>query len=132
MANDLNRCQFIGRLGKDPEIKYTPNGTAVASISLACGWKTKEKEGVEWIKCVAWGRLAEVCGEYLNKGSLVYIEGRLQTRDWEDKDGIKRYITEIIASSMQMLGNRKKGDTATEPERQAKQAPQIPDEDVPF
>ena len=106
MANDLNKFMCIGRLGRDPELKYSSGGTAVVSISLACGWKTQEKEGVEWVKVVAWKRLAEIIGEYLRKGSQVYIEGRMQTREWEDRDGNKRYTTEIVASSMQMLGNQ--------------------------
>ena len=106
MANDLNKFMCIGRLGRDPELKYSSGGTAVVSISLACGWKTKDKEGVEWVKVVAWKRLAEIIGEYLRKGSQVYIEGRMQTREWEDRDGNKRYTTEIVASSMQMLGNQ--------------------------
>ena len=105
MANDLNKCMCIGRLGRDPELKHSSGGTAVVSISLACGWKTKEKEGVEWVRVVAWGQLAEIIGKYLRKGSQVYIEGRMQTREWEDRDGNKHYTTEIVASSMQMLGN---------------------------
>lgn len=107
MANDLNRCEFIGRLGKDPEMKYGGDGSGVASLSLACGWKTKEKEGTEWIRVVVFGKLAEICGEYLSKGKQVYISGRMRTREYE-KDGSKRYVTEVVADQMQMLGG--KGD----------------------
>ena len=131
MGNDLNKCQFIGRLGKDPDLKHTPNGTAVASMSLACGWKTKEKEGVEWIRVSAWERLAEICGEYLRKGSQVYIEGRLQTRDWE-KDGVKRYTTEIVINNMQMLDFSGSRPDRDEPRHSDNKAADMPDEDIPF
>ena len=109
MGNDLNLCQFIGRLGKEPEIRYTQGGDAVANFSIAVGesWKNKagEKvEKVEWVRCVAWRRLAEVIGEYLTKGSQVYISGKFQTRSWEDSDGEKKYMTEIQVIQMQMLG----------------------------
>jgi len=126
MSNDLNRCQFIGRLGRDVETRYIPDGTAIANFSLAVGWKTKEKEGTEWVRVQAWGRLGEICGKYLHKGSLVYIEGRMQTRSWEDKDGNKRYTTEVLASKMQMLDTRRNDETVNEPE------PVIPDDDIPF
>lgn len=107
MSNDLNRCEFIGRLGKDPEVRYSPDGAAVCNFSLAVGWKTKEKEGVEWIRIVAFGKLAEICGEYLNKGKQVYVSGRMATRKWTDKDtGQDRYSTEIVADQMQMLGGK--------------------------
>lgn len=108
MANDLNQCQFIGRLGKDPEIKYMPNGDPVANMSIACGWKGKDKEGTEWIRVVAFGKLAEIMGEYLRKGSQVYISGSMRTRSWE-KDGQKHYSTEIVADKMQMLGGKSDG-----------------------
>lgn len=103
----VNKVILIGRLGKDPEIRYTPSGTAVANLSLATSFKPKDgEEKTEWHRCVAFGRTAEVCGEYLHKGSQVYIEGRLQTRDWEDKEGNKRYTTEVLVERMQMLGSR--------------------------
>ncbi|MNU91085.1 Single-stranded DNA-binding protein [compost metagenome] len=105
MSNDLNQCQFIGRLGKDPEVRYAPDGAAVANFSLACGWKTSNKEGTEWVRVTAFGKLAEICGEYLKKGKQVFIQGRMQTREYE-KDGSKRYVTEIIADQMQMLGSK--------------------------
>jgi len=107
MSNDLNRCEFIGRLGKDPDVRYSPDGAAVCNFSLAVGWKTKEKEGVEWVRVVAFGKLGEICGEYLTKGKQVYVSGRMTTRKWTDKDsGQDRYSTEIVADQMQMLGAR--------------------------
>lgn len=114
----INKVIIVGRLGQDPEVRYTPDGTAVANFSVATSteWKDKstgeKKEKTEWHRCVAWRRLGEICGEYLSKGRQVYIEGRIETRDWEDKDGVKRYTTEIIASQMQMLGD--KGDSSGE------------------
>lgn len=105
MSNDLNQCQFIGRLGKDVEIRYAPDGAEIASFSLACGWKTSNKEGVEWVRVTAFGKLASICGTYLKKGKQVFIQGRMQTREYE-KDGSKRYVTEIIADQMQMLGSK--------------------------
>ena len=131
MANDLNKCMCIGRLGRDPELKHSSGGTAVVSISLACGWKTKDKEGVEWVRVVAWGQLAEIIGEYLRKGSQIYIEGRLQTRDWE-KDGVKRYTTEIVASSMQMLDFSGSRSDRDEPRHSDNKAADMPDDDIPF
>ena len=107
MANDLNQCNFIGRLGKDPEQRFMPNGDAVTSFSIASGWKTKDKEGADWVNITAFGKLAEICHEYLRKGSQVFISGRMKTDEYE-KDGIKRYSTKIIADRMQMLGS--KGD----------------------
>ena len=106
MANDLNQCQFIGRLGKDPEIKYMPNGDPVANMSIACGWKGKDKEGTEWVRIVAFGKLAEIMGKYLRKGSQVFIQGSLRTRKWQGQDGSDRYTTEIVADKMQMLDSR--------------------------
>lgn len=110
----VNKAILIGNLGRDPEVRYTPDGTAVANFSIATSeeWKDKntgeKREKTEWHRIVAFRRLGEICGEYLSKGRQVYIEGRIQTRDWEDKDGIKRYTTEIVADKMQMLGP--KGD----------------------
>ncbi len=105
----LNKVMLIGRLGSDPEIRYTPDGTAVANFSIATSeeWKDKnsgeKKERTEWHRIVAWRKLGELCGEYLSKGRQIYVEGRLQTRSWE-KDGVTRYTTEIIASDVQFLG----------------------------
>ena len=107
----VNKVIIVGNVGRDPEVRYTQSGRAVASFSVATSERFQDKEGqtqerTEWHRVVAWARLAEICGEYLRKGKQVYIEGRLQTRDWEDKDGHKRYTTEIIANVMQMLGRR--------------------------
>ncbi len=110
MANDLNRCEFIGRLGKDPETRFMPNGDAVCNFSIAVGWKSKEKEGTEWVRVNAFKQLAEICGKYLTKGSQVYISGRMSTRKWRDKDGSDRYSTEINADQMQMLGGKPDGE----------------------
>jgi single-strand DNA-binding protein len=104
----LNKVLLIGNLGKDPEVRYTASGTAVASFSLATSEKFKNKDGeweerTEWHNVILWERLAEIAGEYLAKGKTVYIEGRLQTRKWQDKDGKDRYTTEIVGEKMQML-----------------------------
>ncbi len=106
----LNRVMLIGRLGSDPELKYTPSGRANTTISVATNrhWKSQDgtpQEKTEWHRIVAWSKLAEVVGEYLKKGSNVYIEGRLQTRSWDDDSGNKRYITEIVMEDMEMLGS---------------------------
>lgn len=121
MSNDLNLCQFIGRLGKDPETRYMPNGDAVANFSIAVGssWKDKnsgeKKESTEWVRVTVFRKLAEIIAQYLKKGSQVYISGKLRTRTYE-KDGQTHYATEIIADSMQMLGSRNSGSTErTEP-----------------
>src|SRR5512143_3686563 len=105
----LNKVMLIGNLGKDPEVRYTSNGTAVASFSLATSERFKNKNGeweerTEWHNITLWGRLAEIAGEYLAKGRTVFIEGRLQTRKWQDRDGKDRYTTEIVGDKMQMLG----------------------------
>lgn len=108
----LNECKFIGRLGKDPELQYIPNGDAVVKFSMAVSEKWKDKSGqkherTEWIPVTAWRKLAEIIGEYCRKGDLIYISGKFQSRDYEDKEGIKRYTTEIVASQMLMLGSNK-------------------------
>lgn len=106
MANDLNQCNFIGRLGKDPETRYTGNGTAVCNFSLAVGWKSKNDEGTEWVNVVTFSKLAEICQQYLQKGSQVFICGSFRTRKWQDQSGNDRYSTEIVANQMQMLGSK--------------------------
>ncbi|MDP9352825.1 MAG: single-stranded DNA-binding protein [Chloroflexota bacterium] len=112
MARDLNKVMVIGRLGADPELRYTAQGTAVAQMRLAVNRRTRagaegeQREETDWLTIVAWERLAETCSQYLAKGSRVYFEGRLQTRSWEGQDGQKRYATEIIASDMIMLDSR--------------------------
>ncbi|SRR6056297_251735 len=109
--SSLNKAMVIGRLGADPEVRYTQSNTAVATLSVATTERYKDRNGeqqenTEWHRIVAWGRLAEICQEYLKKGSLAYFEGPIQTRQWEDKDGQKRYTTEIKALNMQMLDSR--------------------------
>ena len=113
----VNNCMFIGRLGRDPETRYTQSGKAVASFSLACSEKRGGEESTEWVNVVAWEKLAEIAGQYLTKGSLVFISGRMQTRKWQDKEGGTRYTTEIVAREMKMLDGRESGgrDVAPEP-----------------
>ena len=136
----VNKAILVGRLGKDPEIKYTPSGTAIANFTIATSENYKDKDGqkqerTEWHRIVAFGKLAEICGEYLAKGKQVYIEGRIQTRSWDDKDGNKKYMTEIVANIMQMLGKpdatTSSGQTAV-PEGSSAQEPSVVEEDVPF
>ena len=115
----VNKVIIVGRLGKDPDMRYTPSGTAVANFSVATNYATKDQDGnwndqTEWHNVSAFGRLAEIAGEYLKKGKLVYVEGRLQTRNWEDQNGVKHYRTDIVASDMQLLGSRSESETATE------------------
>ena len=105
----VNKVILVGNLGKDPELRYTPAGVAVATFSLATSERYKDRNGemqekTEWHNVVAWRQLAEICGKFLHKGKQVYIEGKIQTRSYDDKDGNKRYITEIVADQMQMLG----------------------------
>lgn len=111
MARGVNKVILIGNLGADPELRYTGSGTAVCNFRLATNESYKDNNGewvekTEWHNVVAWSRLAEICGEYLKKGRTVYIEGSLQTRSWEDRDGNTRYTTEVKARDMQMLGGR--------------------------
>lgn len=132
MANDLNSCQFIGRLGRDPEQKSLPSGGFVTNFSIAVGWKGKDKEGTEWVSIVAFDKLAERIGKYCQKGQQIYIEGSMRTRKWQDKEGADRYSTEVVANKMQMLGA--KGESSSAPSRPSS-APQagIPfDDDIPF
>ena len=131
----LNKVIIIGNLGKDPDIKYTQNGTAVANFSVATTFKPKDgDEKTEWHRIVAWDRLAEIIGEWVKKGSQIYIEGRLQTRSWE-KDGVTRYTTEIIAERMLMLGGKgeSSGMTVTKETGFEQVPPNQDDEsDIPF
>ena len=119
MAGSVNKVILVGNLGNDPEVRYMPNGDAVANLSVATtdSWKDKQtgekQERTEWHRVVMFKRLGEIAGEYLKKGSQVYIEGKLQTRKWQDKSGNDRYTTEIIASEMQMLGGRGGGGSAS-------------------
>src|SRR5690348_11065844 len=154
----VNKAILVGRLGRDPETRYTTGGQAVANFSLATDYSYKDRNGerqkkTEWHKIVAWRKLAEICQQYLKKGSLVYIEGRIETREWQDKEGQKRYSTEIIADEMRMLGGRGEGATAgagggnasrgaddieahavggEEPMGGGGGGPEISDEDIPF
>lgn len=124
MSKGVNKVIVLGNLGQDPETRYTQSGAAVTNFSLATSEKWKDKqtgqpqERTEWHRCVTFGRLAEVCGEYLRKGGKVYIEGSLRTRKWQDQSGVDHYTTEIIVSEMQML-NKPEGGTP------------YPDRDVP-
>ncbi len=112
MARGINKVILVGNLGADPEVRYTAGGSAVANLRVATAesWKDKQsgemQERTEWHRVVLFGRLGEIAGEYLKKGSQVYLEGRLQTRKWEDRDGNERFTTEIVANEMQMLGGR--------------------------
>ena len=128
MANDLNQCNFIGRLGADPETRSTPNGNTVVNFRIAVGWKSKDSEGAEWVPVVAWGKLAEICSQYLKKGSRVFVSGKFRTRSWE-QDGQKRYQTEIICNEMQMIDSK-------EGQQKPAQAPPAPaadfDDYLPF
>jgi single-strand DNA-binding protein len=111
----VNKVILIGNLGRDPEVRYTPNGSAVCNVSLATtrNWKSKDsgerQEETEWHRVVFFDRLAEIAGEYLKKGRPVYVEGRLKTRKWTDKDGVEKFTTEIFADQMQLLGGREEG-----------------------
>jgi len=119
MARGVNKVILVGTLGQDPDTRYTPSNAAVANLSIATNesWKDKQtgeqKEKTEWHRIVMFNRLAEIATEYLRKGSQVYIEGKIQTRKWEDKDGNDRYTTEIVANEMQMLGGRSGGNTGS-------------------
>ena len=134
----LSKTQLIGNLGDKPEIRYTPDGKPVATVSLATTetWKDKntgeKKEATEWHRLVFWGKLAEVVGEYLRKGSQIHVEGQNRTRKWTDKDGIERYTTEIIVSDMQMLGKKESNGAAPKPTNSGSDFPPIQDPDYPF
>jgi single-strand DNA-binding protein len=152
MAKSVNKVILIGNLGKDPELKYTPSGTAFAKFSLATNERYKDKAGewqdrTEWHNIVCWQRTAEIAGEYLKKGRSVYIEGRIQTRSWDDKQtGQKKYITEIVANDLVLLGGRGEGGEGGGGGRGRSAAPaaeeshppaeasgaEITDEDIPF
>jgi len=112
MAKDLNKVMLTGRLGKDVDLRVTPNGNSVATFSVASGRAIKQPDGsykdqTEWFRVVAWDKLGEICSSYLKKGSHVFIEGRLQTREWTDKEGQKRFSTEVIATDMMMLDSKR-------------------------
>ena len=144
MARGINKVILIGNLGQDPEFRSTGSGQPIASFSLATSesWKDKTSgeriERTEWHRIAVWGRLAEVCRDYLHKGSKVYVEGRLQTRKWQDKDGNDQYTTEIRADEMKMLGGKPEGQQqAAAPRQQAPQRQHAApagefDDDIPF
>jgi single-strand DNA-binding protein len=156
MSGSVNKVILVGRLGKDPEVKYTPSGAPVAKFSLATDESFKDRTGerqnrTEWHNIVAWNKLAEICGEYLTKGKLVYIEGSIRSRQWQDQAGNKRTAYDIIANNMQMLGSKADSERMTSgaaerpaPDRAAPTAPmssgeslpapepEITDEDIPF
>lgn len=140
MRGTVNKVILIGRLGADPELKYMPSGDPVANFNLATDESYRDKDGntkekTEWHRIVAFRRLAEICGEYLKKGKLVYIEGKIQSRSWEDKNGVKRYTTEVVANAMQMLGKKGEIDESTtdQPTQDTNsQKLESEDEDLPF
>jgi len=150
MARGVNKVILIGNLGNDPEVRYTPNGNAVANVTLATSttWRDKQtgesQERTEWHRIAFFNRLAEIVGEFLHKGSKVYIEGSLRTRKWQDKNGVDRYTTEIIANEMHMLDSRRTGGSqASDSNKQALDqessqpkasldAPTDFDDDIPF
>jgi single-strand DNA-binding protein len=125
----VNKTIIIGHIGQDPTVRYMPSGEPVANFSVATSenWKDKttgeKKETVEWHRCSVFGKLAEICGEYLKKGSLVYIEGRIKTRKYTDKDNVDRYATEINVSEMKMLGPRPEGENRQQAPQRAAPAP---------
>ena len=142
----INKVIIVGNLGKDPEVSYIPSGAAVAKFSVATSetWKDKttgeKKERTEWHRIVAWDKLGEICGKYLSKGRQVYIEGKLQTHSYDDKEGVKRYVTEIIAQDVQFLGgNRDSSDSGRSGGGPAQReptgggrGPAAGDDDIPF
>jgi single-strand DNA-binding protein len=150
MARGVNKVILIGNLGKDPEVRYMPSGSAVANVTLATSeqWKDKSsgerQERTEWHNVVFFNRLAEIAGEYLKKGSKVYVEGSLRTRKWQDKSGVDRYTTEIVASEMQMLdgrgfagegsggGGSRESQPAPQPREEAVAGGADFDDDIPF
>lgn len=138
----INKVILVGNLGKDPDMRYTAGGDAVANLSIATSesWNDNQtgekKEKTEWHRVVFFRRIAEVCGEYLKKGSSIYIEGSLRTRDWEDDQGNKRYTTEIIGREMQMLGGRRSEDNMDQSPQMNSSSPQpeegLKDDEIPF
>lgn len=141
---NLNKVMLIGRLGADPEVRYTQSNTAVATLNLATTERYKDSNGeqqesTEWHRIVAWGRLAEICQQYMKKGGQIYVEGSLQTRAWEDREGQKRYTTEVKALSIQMLDSRTDGGSGAsrDDSRQESASPvdmnsNSDDDDLPF
>jgi single-strand DNA-binding protein len=138
MSRGLNKVMVIGHLGKDPEMRYTPSGRPVTTYSVAVSrsWNTADGERrseTEWFNIVAWGNLAEICKQYLHKGQQVYIEGRLQTRHWDDKEGQKHTSVEVVANEMMMLGDRRDNKSSQESDQEEDVSEPVADEDeFPF
>ncbi|KAF6704484.1 single-stranded DNA-binding protein [Enterobacter hormaechei] len=149
MGRGVNRVIIVGRLGQDPEVRYAPSGAAFANMTVATSeqWRDKQtgeqKEQTEWHRVVLSGKLAEIAGEYLRKGSEVYLEGKLRTRKWTDQSGVEKYTTEVlvgVGGTLQMLGGKREGESQTKPQnsqpQQPKQASEPPmdfdDSDIPF
>lgn len=132
----INKATIVGHLGKDPELRYTGAGQAVCTFSVATTEKYKDRSGqsqekTEWHTVVAWGSLAEICGKYLRKGAMVYVEGKIQTRSYDDRDGNKRYVTEIVAAEMKMLGGKREDAAGGRPAAD-EPAPVYDPDDLPF
>lgn len=138
MSRGLNKVMIIGHLGKDPEMRYTPSGRPVTTFTVAVSrsWNSADGERhaeTEWFNVVAWGNLAEICKQYLAKGQQVYVEGRLQTRRWDDKEGQKHTSVEIVANEMMMLGDRRDANhTGEEQSLPAEGEPATPEDEFPF
>lgn len=155
--SSLNKVQLIGRLGQDPETSYASNGNAKTTMSVATSekWTDKnsgeKKEKTEWHRVIIWGKLAEIAGEYLKKGALVYLEGKNETRKWTDKEGVERYTTEVICHEMRMLGSKQDGEgggsggrdtnnggrqqqqqRSQQGQQNGRQSPSVDDDDIPF
>jgi single-strand DNA-binding protein len=133
----VNKAIILGNLGADPELRYTPSGQAVTSLRVATTDRFKDKSGeqqsrTEWHNIVCWGRLAEIARDYLKKGSPVFIEGRIQYRSYDDKEGIKRYRTDIVAIGMQLLGSRTAAEGAPEPAETPEPQMPVEEDDLPF
>lgn len=133
----INKVILIGRLGKDPETRYTPTGTAVCNFSIATSenWTDKngnKQERTEWHKIVVWGKLGELCSQYLAKGRQAYVEGKIQTRSWDDKDGVKRYITEIIAEKVRFLDSGKRKEDINGETYENEMPGDFTSDDIPF
>jgi len=148
----LCKAVLIGHLGRDPEVRYTPDGLAIANFSVAVTEKVKGEDRTEWLRITAFGKLGEICGQYLSKGKQVYVEGRLQSREYTDKDGNKRFSMDVIANTVQMLGTKgdapdaqsrqparpatrpddRPDDEGTAPTPMSAPTSEAPDEDIPF
>lgn len=131
MSHDTNQCNFIGRLGDNPMARMAGE-SPVSNFTIAVGSKYGNKDQTEWVRVVAFGKLAEICNQYLEKGHQVFVSGRLQSRKWQDKEGIERVSTEIVANSMQMLATGKNSTKTAEPSRPAETVSDMTDDIIPF